>query len=71
MSHQKMGSEMTKPKVACSRKKQTIRAKDLPLSCPQQGAVVWNAHPKVYIPIEKTGEMACPYCGTLYVLKHD
>jgi uncharacterized Zn-finger protein len=23
----------------------------------------------VFLPIEKTGEALCPYCGTLYILK--
>jgi uncharacterized Zn-finger protein len=58
-------------KPACSHKKQTIRSRDLPLSCPPDTAELWNAHPKVYLPIEKTGEEICPYCGTRYLLKHD
>jgi uncharacterized Zn-finger protein len=29
---------------------------------------LWDAHPRVYLPIEKTGESLCPYCGTRYVL---
>lgn len=58
-------------KQACTKKKQTIASKDLPLSCPSATASLWNAHPKVYLPIEKTGEATCPYCGTDYVLKHD
>ena len=28
-----------------------------------------NAHPRVFMPIEKTGESLCPYCGTKYTLK--
>ncbi|GAB4223039.1 MAG: zinc-finger domain-containing protein [Gammaproteobacteria bacterium] len=43
---------------------------DLPLSCPMSGVKVWNLHPRVYLPIEKTGREICPYCGTEYVLKH-
>ncbi len=31
--------------------------------------LLWNAHPRVFLPIEKTGEALCPYCGTLYTLK--
>jgi uncharacterized Zn-finger protein len=31
--------------------------------------VLWNAHPRVFLPIEKTGEALCPYCGTKYTLK--
>lgn len=42
---------------------------DLPLSCPRPGEEVWNMHPRVYLPIEKTGEAVCPYCGAHYRLK--
>jgi uncharacterized Zn-finger protein len=42
---------------------------DLPLSCPLPGHEVWNLHPRVYLPIEKTGEAVCPYCGARYLLK--
>ena len=30
--------------------------------------ILWNAHPRVYLPIQKTGEALCPYCGTKFVL---
>ena len=36
---------------------------DLPLSCPMPGMASWNAHPRVYLPIEETGEATCPYCS--------
>ena len=42
---------------------------DLPLSCPMPADEVWNMHPRVYIPVQKTGEASCPYCGTRYVLE--
>ena len=42
---------------------------DLPLSCPMPGMSLWNSHPKVYLPIENTGEAKCPYCGADYSLK--
>lgn len=42
---------------------------DLPLSCPMPGMELWNSHPKVYLPIEKTGEAKCPYCGADFILK--
>ena len=42
---------------------------DLPLSCPRPEDEVWNMHPRVYLPIEKTGEAVCPYCGAKYHLK--
>jgi len=41
---------------------------ELPLSCPQPNQKIWNAHPRVYLPIEESGEATCPYCGTHYVL---
>ena len=46
-----------------------VDAKDLPLHCPMPDMMKWNAHPRVFLPIEKTGEARCPYCGTLYSLK--
>lgn len=42
---------------------------DLPLHCPMDGMSLWNSHPRVYLPIEKTGTAKCPYCGADYVLK--
>jgi uncharacterized Zn-finger protein len=45
-----------------------IQAADLPLHCPLPSQTLWNTHPRVYMPIEKTGESRCPYCGTLYKL---
>lgn len=41
---------------------------DLPLSCPMPNQKLWNAHPRVYLPIEKSGEEACPYCGSIFRL---
>lgn len=44
---------------------------DLPLHCPLPGISLWDSHPRVYLPIEGSGEERCPYCGTLYTLKRD
>ena len=55
--------------AACSSKTYKVTAKDLPLCCPMPSMELWNAHPKVYLPIEKTGEAVCPYCGARYVLE--
>jgi uncharacterized Zn-finger protein len=46
---------------------QVTRA-DLPLSCPMPGMYLWNSHPRVYLPIEETGIVKCPYCGATYKL---
>ena len=45
-----------------------ISSGDLPLSCPMPGMYLWNSHPKVYLPIEKTGSAKCPYCSASYAL---
>jgi len=42
---------------------------DLPLHCPTPATALWNAHPRVFLLIEQSGEAVCPYCGTLYVLQ--
>ena len=42
---------------------------DLPLHCPLPEMSLWNSHPRVYLPIEKTGKAKCPYCGTDFTLK--
>lgn len=44
---------------------------DLPLSCPMPGMYLWNSHPKVYLPVEQTGEAKCPYCGAEYYLRDE
>lgn len=41
---------------------------DLPLHCPTPEMTLWNSHPRVYLPIEKTGKAICPYCGAEFVL---
>jgi uncharacterized Zn-finger protein len=45
-----------------------ITRADLPLHCPMDGMSLWNSHPRVFLPIEKTGQAKCPYCGAQYVL---
>ncbi len=42
---------------------------DLPLHCPLASMKLWNTHPRVFLPIETTGEALCPYCGTRYSLR--
>lgn len=54
---------------ANAKNRYEISRQDLPLSCPMPGMSLWNSHPKVYLPIEKTGEAKCPYCGADYSLK--
>ena len=46
----------------------TVQIRDLPLSCPMPGMYLWNSHPKVFLPIQETGEAKCPYCGAAYFM---
>jgi uncharacterized Zn-finger protein len=60
--------------MATTAKKSTntiyrVRKDELPLSCPREDAELWSMHPKVFLPIEKTGEAVCPYCGAQYMLQ--
>ncbi len=41
---------------------------DLPLHCPQPSMYLWNSHPKVFLPIETTGQAQCPYCSSMFKL---
>ncbi len=53
---------------SCNKKRVEVSRHDLPLCCPMPGQVVWDAHPKVYLPIEEEKHLHCPYCGTEYIL---
>jgi uncharacterized Zn-finger protein len=33
------------------------------------GMYLWNSHPRVFLPVEKTGWAKCPYCSAEYTLK--
>ena len=54
---------------ACTQRQYDITKADLPLSCTPRSDRIWDAHPRVYLPIETTGKVTCPYCGVLFVLK--
>ncbi len=60
---------MTQAQPTARERRQEVSRADLPLHCPLPGMSLWDSHPRVYLPIEATGEARCPYCGTLYVLK--
>lgn len=54
---------------ACTQRAYVITEKDLPLSCPSRHMTLWDAHPRVYLPIEEKGEVLCPYCSAHYILE--
>ncbi len=60
-----------KPREANAVKRYEVTRADLPLHCPMDNMTLWNSHPRVFLPIEERGEVRCPYCGALYVLKED
>ena len=57
--------------VANAENQYEVKPDDIPLSCPMPGMYLWNSHPRVYLPIEETGKIKCPYCGTKYYLAKD
>jgi len=60
----------TRKQANASERYQVTRA-DLPLHCPMDGMYLWNSHPRVYLPVEQTGEAKCPYCSAEFVLVDD
>lgn len=55
-------------KTASTQRHYEVTSADLPLSCPMPEMRLWDAHPRVYLPIEKTGHATCPYCDARYTL---
>ena len=49
--------------------KVVVTARDLPLYCPPKSAPLWSQHPRVFLDIEDSGEILCPYCSTCYVFE--
>jgi uncharacterized Zn-finger protein len=56
---------------ACTKSRYEVSQADLPLSCPTKEMRVWDAHPRVYLPIKETGRAVCPYCDAEFILKED
>lgn len=56
---------------ANTEQRYTVQQDELPLSCPTPAMKLWNSHPRVYLPIEKTGHAKCPYCGAEFELAED
>jgi len=54
--------------VANAERHYRVSPDDLPLSCPTPSMALWNAHPRVYLPIAKSGRAQCPYCGAVFTL---
>lgn len=63
--------EISNKPQACTKTRYEVTRADLPLSCPSRHMRLWDAHPRVYLPIEETGKVVCPYCDAEYVLKDE
>jgi len=59
----------TQPIAPNAENRYEITASDLPLSCPMPGMPLAGSHPRVYLPIEKTGWAKCPYCSAEFILR--
>lgn len=60
------------PKIeACAKRHYEVTAADLPLSCPMKDMTLWDAHPRVYLPIEQEKRVVCPYCDAEFVLREE
>ena len=61
-------AENQQAKQACAQAVYQVSKQDLPLSCPTKAMRLWDAHPRVFLPIEEEGEAICPYCGAKFEL---
>ncbi len=61
-------TNMSKQQPCCSQRIYNITRAQLPLSCPMKEMTLWDAHPRIYLPIEKTGRAKCGYCGAQFIL---
>lgn len=64
-----MSQPANRENVANAQVRYEVTRADLPLHCPMPDQAIWNSHPRVFLPIEASGEERCPYCGAVYVLK--
>ncbi|WP_259423720.1 zinc-finger domain-containing protein [Coxiella burnetii] len=60
---------MKKPRACCIKRYYEVTEADLPLSCPMPQDRLWDAHPRVYLPIERERQVTCSYCEAKYILK--
>lgn len=71
MSETKTEAVNTELSIPNSQNEYSVTRAKLPLHCPTPEMSKWNSHPKVFIPLEETGEAICPYCGAVYRLENE
>ena len=52
---------------ANTKRRYEITRAQLPVCCPLPGQSLWNAHPRVYLPLPVVQEAVCPYCEAHFV----
>ena len=58
--------------VSSPRKEYHVTKAELPISCPTDEMTLWNAHPRVFLPLNEENRVeVCPYCSAKYVLDVD
>ena len=60
--------KINEKKEACTELRYEVTHAELPVSCPTKDMRVWDAHPRVYLPIKETGRAVCPYCDAEFIL---
>ena len=60
---------MSETSEAESQTQIKISRSQLPISCPTAETNPAALHPRVFIPLKKSGDQGvCPYCGAVYLL---
>jgi len=54
--------------VPCQNKQYYV-TENKPVVCPPPDERIWDAHPRVYLNLDESGHVNCPYCGTAFILK--
>ena len=44
---------------------------DNEICCPPFDECLWSSHPRVFLKLDKQGQVKCPYCNTEYELGKD
>ena len=62
---------MSTQQKACNKQHYQVTMAQLrqaPLSCPMDDMEIWDAHPKIFLPIMKTGKATCSYCNAEFII---
>ena len=54
--------------LANTKRRYEVTRAQLPVCCPLPDQILWNSHPRVYLPLQTASEAVCPYCEAHFVL---